>query len=260
MMRTIVIVAILTIGGVVLSGLLLTKIGHSRASAERARCQDNLRRICTQYILPELETTKMFPAGTVDVAKLPVDKRLSWIVPGLRPMNHPELANMIDLTAPWDSDANRAAGLTFLPVLECPAALDAVPGNGYGPLHYPGIAGVGPNAATKPVDALGSGIFRFGEPTHLADVKDGLSNTLMLLETPIQPSPWIAGGSGTVRSLDPAQRPYLGPGRPFGGIHFGGANAAFADGSAHFLADSISPRALELLAGIADGDKPQDSQ
>ena len=68
-------------------------------------------------------------------------------------------------------------------------------------------------------------MFRYDEPTILTDVKDGLSNTLMLLETADQPGPWIAGGPPTVRPLDPANRPYLGIGRPFGGCHLGGANA-----------------------------------
>jgi prepilin-type processing-associated H-X9-DG protein len=44
--------------------------------------------------------------------------------------------------------------------------------------------------------------------------------------------------------------PYIGPGRPFGGLHQGGANVLHADGSVLFLNNSIRPdvfRSLILL-------------
>ena len=121
-------------------------------------------------------------------------------------------------------------------------------------MHYPGIAGVGQNAALKPATAPGAGVFRFDGPTFVINVKDGLSNVLLLLESGQDPRAWIAGGPSTVRPLDPARRPYIGIGRPFGGAHSGGANAALADGSGRFITDKIDPHILELLAGIADGE------
>jgi hypothetical protein len=259
-MQKIIAILVLTVVGVALAGLFLPMVNRRKASAERARCQDNLRRICLQYILPEMEATKAFPAGTVDVAKLPPDQRVSWIIPGLGRLGHAELLNQIDATLPWNSEGNQAAGRAFLLGLACPSILNVRPDDGQGPLHYPGIAGVGVDAATKPADAPGAGMFRYKDPTHIADVKDGLANTLMLMETSVRPAPWIAGGSGTVRPLDPTQRPYLGIGRPFGGAHLAGANAALADGSGRFIADTIDPRVLELMAGIADPTKPDNSQ
>jgi prepilin-type processing-associated H-X9-DG protein len=140
--------------------------------------------------------------------------------------------------------------------LVCPAAVATKPAQGDGLLYYPGMAGVGPNAATKAFDEPGAGLFRYDAPTRVADVKKGLANTLVLLETADRPGPWIAGGPTSVRPLDPAREPYLGPGRPFGGTHFGGANAAFADGSGRFLSNSISPDVLERLACIAEPGGP----
>lgn len=259
-MRTVAGVAILGVGGFIAVGLIVVFVNGSRANAERARCADNLRRINQLYIQAEILKTKGFPAGTLDVAKLPPDRRLSWIVPGLGRLGYADVGRGIDLAAPWDAAPNRAAAITILPMLICPAILDNRARNGAAALHYPGLAGVGANAAQKSASAQGAGIFRYDGPTLAIDVKDGLSNVLMLLESGSHPGPWIAGGPSTVRPLDPVQRPYIGVGRPFGGAHIGGANAAMADGSGRFITEKIDSRVLELLTGIADGLQTDDSQ
>jgi prepilin-type processing-associated H-X9-DG protein len=258
-MRRVVTIAVLALGVFVLGGLLVSLLGRSHASAERTRCQDNLRRICQQYLLVEANDKKQFPAGTIVVADLPPEKRLSWLASGLTRLGHANVAETMNFQAAWDADTNRSAAQTFLPHLACPAVVSARPTDGSAPLFYPGIAGVGPDAARQPPIAPGAGMFRYDSPTLVADVKDGLSNTLLLIETSDRPGAWIAGGPTSVRPLDPANQPYLGRGRPFGGCHLGGANAAFADGSGRFITDEISPNILERLATIADG-KPTDSQ
>ncbi|HEY1375400.1 MAG TPA: DUF1559 domain-containing protein [Gemmataceae bacterium] len=259
-MRPVVTVLVVVVGVLVFGGLFIAAVPRWRSNADRARCQDNMRRICKRYLLDEAQATEAYPAGTVVVADRPADRRLSWVVPGLTRLGHESVARSIDVGAAWEAPANRAAGTTFLTELVCPAIMGQRPADGAAPLHYPGMAGVGADAAAKPPDARGAGLFRYDAPTRVADVKDGLSNTLMLAETADRPGPWIAGGAPSVRPLDPALRPYLGPGRPFGGAHPGGANTAFADGSGRFIADDVGPRVLELLAGIADGGRADDSQ
>lgn len=259
-MRQVVTVLVVVAGVMVVVGLFVAAVPRWWSNADRVRCQDNLRRICKQYLLDEAQTTNSYQAGTVVVTDLPPDRRLSWVVPGLTRLGYESLARSIDRTAAWDAAANKAVGQAFIPLLVCPAIDAFGPTDGSGPLDYPGLAGVGPDAATKPPDAPGAGMFRYDAPTTVADAKDGLSNTLLLVETAARPGPWIAGGPPSVRPLDPATRPYLGRGRPFGGAHPGGANTAFADGSGRFFADGVSPRVLELLAGIADGGRADDSQ
>ncbi len=73
---------------------------------------------------------------------------------------------------------------------------------------------------------------------------------MMVIETAKDNGPWAAGGPSTVRGLDPTQ-PYIGSGRQFGGLHSGGAMAAFADGSVRLSSDRISPATFEALATIA---------
>jgi prepilin-type processing-associated H-X9-DG protein len=256
-MRQAVAVVIVAVAAVAAVGVFVTMVGRWRATAERVRCQDNLRQISNLYLLAEAKAVNAFPAGTVVVdPKLPPERRLSWVVPGLARLGHGELAAAIDLTAAWDADRNRSAGETFLAQLVCPAAVANKAARDAATLYYPGIAGIGPDAAIKAVDDPGAGMFRYDAPTRVADVKDGLSNTLMLIETADRPGPWIAGGPTSGRPLDPAPEPYIGPGRPFGGTHVGGANTAFADGSGRFFRDTGSPDVLERLAGIADGGRP----
>jgi prepilin-type processing-associated H-X9-DG protein len=88
----------------------------------------------------------------------------------------------------------------------------------------------------------------------MADIRDGMSQTTMLAESSIGLAPWTAGGPSSVRGVDPATRPYLGPGRAFGGNHPGGANVAMADGSVKFVWETIAPSVFEAMSTIAGGE------
>src|SRR3954447_1884306 len=122
-MRPVVTVLIVVVGVVVIAGLFVAAVPRWRGSADRARCQDNLRRICKQYLLDEAQATEAYPAGTVAAADLPPDRRLSWVVPGLTRLGHEEVGRSIDRSAAWDAGANRAAGQRFLAELACPAIM-----------------------------------------------------------------------------------------------------------------------------------------
>jgi prepilin-type processing-associated H-X9-DG protein len=257
-MRRFVVIAVVLALGLSFLGLLVPLVLRWRADAERARCQNNLRQLTALALAGYLEKHKQFPAGTVVVRELPAEKRLSWIVPLLPWLGQAGLEKSIDLTVAWDAPANNKPARTLLTPLVCPTVFGVEPTEVPAPLHYPGIAGVGPDAASLTVDAPRAGLFRYDTPTPLSALRDGVSTCMAVLETGFRPGPWIAGGPPSLRPVDPAAKPYLGPGRPFGGCHPGGANAAFADGSVQFLTDRISPDVLELLAGIADG--PADSQ
>src|SRR5262249_54206848 len=85
-------------------------------------------------------------------------------------------------------------------------------------------------------------------PLRAATAAKGSSNLLAVAGTTSENGPWSAGGPPTVRGLDPGRSSYLGPGRQLGGLHAGGANFSFADGSARFLTKEIDRRVLESLA------------
>ena len=119
---------------------------------------------------------------------------------------------------------------------------------------YIGVAGVGTDAPTLSLGHPRSGVFGYDRQTSIFDIKDGTANTLLLVETGIDNGPWTAGGLATVRGLDPAHQPYIGRGRQYGGLHWGGVMVAMADGSVRLLSDTIDPRVFEALSTVAGGE------
>jgi prepilin-type N-terminal cleavage/methylation domain-containing protein/prepilin-type processing-associated H-X9-DG protein len=132
------------------------------------------------------------------------------------------------------------------------------------------------------------GVFTYDQPTRLAEIQDGQSNTLLIGERP--PSPdfwygwWYATGTGTISTgdvtlgvaeLNPAKSggistfledcpagPYTytaGRNEQCDALHFwsyhsGGANFALADGSVRLISYSISGETLQALATRAGGE------
>jgi hypothetical protein len=246
-----------------------------RRTAARSQCANNLRQIgialhCYADTTPGRPAAERellpLPAGTVPNASLPPERRLSWVVDVLPYLEQDALYRRIDRTAAWDDEPNLDAVRTPVRLLACPdLGSESRPGADY-LATYVGVAGVGADAALLPADHPAAGVCGYDRRTGLRAIKDGSSNTLLLLETARGNLPWAQGGPATVRGLDPADQPYLGKGRPFGGLHFAensllgrgkslGCNAVMADGSVHFLADTLPPRTLEALATVAGGEE-----
>ena len=136
----------------------------------------------------------------------------------------------------------------------CPEVKPVTPGSPQ-PTSYVGIAGLGTDAALLPKSDPRAGVFGYDRETALADITDGPANTLMVAETARAIGSWFQGGPATVRGLDPAQKPYVGKGRQFGGLHEGGAWVAMADGTVRRVSDSVDPKVFEALSTMAGGEK-----
>lgn len=240
--------AFASVAGVV--GIIALALLQVRADSERVLCQDRLRHIGSALQLYRTDN-KHFPPATVPNASLPPEQRLSWYVFLLEQIEiqpdqptHPrqkkwdELYAALDLKQGWEAEAN--AGVVRTPVrwFRCPARPDSQADMN---TNYIGLTGVGVNAAQLPIESPNAGFFGFGRTTELADIKAGTSETMILTETSWRTGPWAAGGFPTVRGLDPDDLPYIGPGRPWGGLHPDGLNVLFADGSVRFIAASIDP-------------------
>lgn len=250
---------------IVLAGLIVSAMPRAHYTSARVMCQNNLK----QHGLAVHnyhDTFQHLPPGTMPNPELAPEDRFSFHAVLLPFSEQEALYNLLARSEAWNSDRN--VGLlshrTFK-LYQCPAWIEF---HGYdanltasGHLafaHYVGVAGVGADAAARPADAPRIGMFGHDRTVTMKDVKDGLANTLLLIETTHEVGPWARGGAGTVRAVgvDGAQ---------FGGTHLrrtwtyqtrtDGFNITLADGAVRFTKPDIAPAVLSALATIADGEE-----
>ena len=258
LLELLVVIAIIA----VLIGLLLPAVSKVRHTAALQACANNLKQlgVATHGYR---DTHGHFPPGTIANAALPPDQRLSWQVALLPYLEQEKLYETFARAAAWDATAN-AGPLTaetqrYTHTLRCPGFVGPWPP--FPHTNYVGVAGVGPDAAALPLDGPGAGFFGYDRKPKSEDVKDGLANTLAVLETGWNVGPLVRGGTATVRALDLSDDPLLGDGRPFGGLHradktFGGTRplgtrVLLADGSARLSQAHVDPFVLGALATVA---------
>lgn len=123
--------------------------------------------------------------------------------------------------------------------------------------HFVGMAGVGPDAAYLPKSDPAAGIFGYDRQTSPDDVKDGLSNTIYMIEADkALLGPWLQGGGSTVRGTSKAGND-VGRRGGFSSPNFAGKAGVWvlmADGSARFLTKDISPEIFKALCTMAGSD------
>jgi prepilin-type processing-associated H-X9-DG protein len=217
---------------------------------------------------------------------------LPWLEqrPGVA-VNYAAIAGKLDFQEPWDAPANNAARTTTIPTYACRDDVGLLP-DVHGTTNYVGITGVGADAALLPKDDPRAGFFGYDRVVHhdavRSDIKAGTSYLVIATETPIDNGPWVAAGRPTLRyvplsgqaiaeqaacviatagwgdglgslcavpllSLSPPNDvKYIGPGRPFGGLHRGGANVLHVDGSVVFLSDGIDAEVFRNLTQLAN--------
>lgn len=256
-----------------LLAILACVVGLVRGNAamtERKLCGGNLAALA--LALQGYEHTQgMFPPGTLAGETLAPEHRLSWVPLVLTWTDfYQGIHFLFERDQPWDSEANLRPRIEVSPAGEASYVENSTappwfriscrsnPNKGEpgmpDPLHYVGIAGLGIDAPTLPSGHRRAGVFGYDRQTRAADIKDGLSNTMMLAETTANIGPWTAGGPASVRGVDNSRRPYIGRGAQFGGAHRGGAMVAFADGSVRFVSETINPQVFEAISTKAGGE------
>jgi prepilin-type processing-associated H-X9-DG protein len=132
------------------------------------------------------------------------------------------------------------------------------------------------NDSEAPIDVKNNGLMFLNSRIRFTDIYDGSTNTLLLSEVtvPQETLGWVSGTRATLRNASTIEIP--GPTQAnnfedfqvdgetsaqdslfvggFSSDHSGGVNAAFADGSSRFIAESLDPSILRLYGNRADGE------
>src|SRR5262249_21127427 len=116
--------------------------------------------------------------------------------------------------------------------------------------HFVGVAGVGSDAARLPASDPRAGIFSYDRATRWDDIRDGASNTWLVLGVRDHLGSWAAGGPSTVRGL--TREPYVNGPDGFGTGQEDSMLVLMADGRVRTVSRQADPRILRSLAAMAD--------
>lgn len=208
--------------------LLLPAVRTARPAARRIACANKLKQIAIALHSYADACGTFPPAYTVDADGKALHSWRTLILPWLE---QKALYDSIDLTKPWDDPVNTKARETAVSEYQCPSTMD-----------------LGNHTTYLAVVTNGS-CMRFGHSCSLAEVTDGLSTTLLVIDVDMAHAvPWMSpvdADEQVILSIDTESELQ----------HPGGFQAAFADAHVRFLeADLSAPqrRALISISGHDD--------
>ncbi len=189
-----------------------------------------------------------FPAAVVG-GDLPVEERLGWQAL-YRDETEQGQRVPADHTRSWKDPANELFVRRRATDLLNPRIAAVASDEGYPASHYAGVSGVGADAAKLLKSHPRAGVFGYDRRTTREDIKDGTSNTLLVVGVQDHPPAW-ASGTGSVRGL--TAEPYLNGPDHLGTGQADGMLVLMADGSVKFLARETDPKLMRRMAAMADG-------
>lgn len=191
----------------VMVALLLPALQTAREAARRAQSINNLKQIGLGMHL-FLATHHAFPiAASYDPSGKPL---LSWRVHILPYLEQEELFAQFHLDEPWDSEHNRKLIRSMPPTYDSPNVM------------------MGSEGKTVYLAPTSSWSIIRDKPTRFADIVDGSSNTVLVVEAdPDQAVVWTKPDDLEVAADDPA--------RGLGKLRAGGFLAVFGDGRATMI-------------------------
>jgi len=222
-----------------LANILLPSMGHPEAR-RRTQCKNNLKRIgLAMHNYYDVHAS--FPP--LQVGPIPQTWRLR-LLPFLDPPDRfLQIHDDYDYHQPWDSQANIRFATTAPEFFTCPSALRAGLEDSSGLTAYVGLES-------------SNALLSVSAARKIRDVKDGLSNTMMIVESCGSDIIWteprdavVPDGGMTING------PGAEAGRsnsPISSWHTGGAQMLLVDGSLRFRSGKTDPAVLRALM-TADG-------
>lgn len=224
------------LGGIVVALFLIGALNgfpvrQSREAARRTQCINNLKQIGLALHSYHDKHGSFPPAYTVDAQG---NRLHSWRTLILPFMDEQKLYESIDLTKPWDHPANAIARQTALPshVRKCPSARN-----------------VNARCTTYLAVSAPNGIFYGSTPRRMGDVRDGSSNTLLIVEVI---------GEDAVEWMEPKDLAESAFRKQFWcrqSNHTGAIHVLLVDGTVHSLSLDMSSDKIVGLLSIADGEE-----
>jgi hypothetical protein len=195
-------------------------------------------------------TIQSYPTGCIGPGDT-LEQRLSWVVQILPHLEHDQLAKQINIDHGFAGNLEQTK--IKIPMFRCPAT--KIDDRNLNTTTYVAMSGIGPNAAMQPEGVEGNGFMGYDRKTSTKMIKDGLSNTIFLMETHRDLGPWARGGSATVRGFDPNESPLLGgEDRPFY-AHTNVTTVGMGDGSGRSLRAKTDLKRVAASITIAGGEK-----
>ena len=225
------------VGGIGVVWLLLPSVGSAPAW-RRELCCNNLKHIALA-LQNYHQVYGCFPPAHVDS---PDGKPMhSWRVLLLPFLECESLYKQYNFAEPWDGPHNSRLLNGGPELFHCPSANKQEPSA----TNYVAIVG---DATLWP----GNRSVRFEE------IKDGMSNTIMLLEISNSDINWMEPRDITFEKAVAGAN--VAGQWQIDSNHNGGVHVAFADSSIRFLPDKTSPETLRALLTIAGGEKIEEDQ
>ncbi len=205
---------------------------------------------------PDVLRRGAFPPKSKDDDEL-VILQYSWMTQLLPHLGHQELYDKFDFNQPWTRDPNLKYTRTVIPQFLNPAddrkTATSLRSYGMGLTHFVGMSGIEKErqdvAANYPRSDPRAGVFGYKEIARPADIKDGTSQTIMIVGAAANPQAWVKGGGATVRG---AREPFFDKFRGLGskGTPKPGTLTVMADGSVRFISSDIDPAVFRAMCTI----------
>lgn len=241
------LVVIAVIAGLI--AVLIPAVMQARESARKVGCSNKLRQQGLALLNYESASQKL-PSGAESVTGH------SWVNRVLPYLDEEPLERSVDFQLPWNHQSNSLVAQTTLELFRCPSSSKAYAGS----TDYCGISGTSINVKSN---AGRNGVLfptsRWHPAIKIRDIRDGTSKTITVSENANvlerNHGYWACGFSCLAHDDGPVNNRVSNV--EIASHHSRGAFALFADGSTHFLSDSI---AVEVIGALCTRSNHADVQ